>query len=349
MEFGIYHEFPTLDSQPHAAAFDEAFALTDVAEDRGLDVIWLAELHFDPARSVLSAPLCVASAIAARTKRIKIGIGVQVLPLANPLRIAEEAATVDQLSRGRLIFGVGRSGVARTYVNYNVSYAESRDRFAEALDIIQAAWAAPTVTHSGTFYQFSDVAVTPRPYTPGGPPIRMAATSADTYAAIGRHGKPIFMGIKHEDARQLAPQIQAYRDAWRAAGHPGQGAVYLHAPGYVAPTQAAARADFEPSLMQAYRLQASLALDTARRPGVDGADKRIAAAERLNAMTYEEALGGSVLVGTPDVVADKLRALRNDLGLDGVMIEMNCGGKVTPEKEKAALRLLCDEVMPAFR
>jgi alkanesulfonate monooxygenase SsuD/methylene tetrahydromethanopterin reductase-like flavin-dependent oxidoreductase (luciferase family) len=96
-------------------------------------------------------------------------------------------------------------------------------------------------------------------------------------------------------------------------------------------------------------LQASLALDTARRAGVDGVEKRIAAAERLNAMTYEDALRGSVLIGTPDTVADKLRALRDDLGLDGVMIEMNCGGKVAPKNEQAALRLLCDEVMPAFR
>jgi alkanesulfonate monooxygenase SsuD/methylene tetrahydromethanopterin reductase-like flavin-dependent oxidoreductase (luciferase family) len=349
MEFGIYHEFPTLDGHPHAAAFDDAFALTDAAEDWGLDVLWLAELHFDPARSVLSAPLCVASAIAARTKRMKIGIGVQVLPLCNPLRIAEEAATVDQISRGRLIFGVGRSGVAKTYVNYNIAYAESRDRFAEALAIIQAAWVQPNLSHDGQFFRFQDVAVTPRPYSPGGPPIRIAATSADTYAAIGRLGKPIFMGIKYEDARQLAPQIQAYRDAWRAAGHPGQGAVYMRAPGYLAATEAAARAEVEASLIHYYRNQAALALDSARRPGVDGADKRIAGAERLNALTYEEALRGSVLIGTPDTVAGKLRALRDELGLDGVMLEMNCGGKVTPAQETEALRLLCQEVMPAVR
>ena len=82
----------------------------DAAERLGLDVMWLAELHFEPRRSVLSAPLSIASAIAARTRRIKIGIAVQVLPLCHPLRLAEEAATVDQLSHGRLIFGVGRSG-----------------------------------------------------------------------------------------------------------------------------------------------------------------------------------------------------------------------------------------------
>src|SRR5207249_1026038 len=82
-------------------AFEEAFAQIDAAERWGLDVMWLAELHFDPQRSVLSAPLSIASAVAARTNRIKIGIAVQVLPLCHPLRIAEEGATVDQISGGR--------------------------------------------------------------------------------------------------------------------------------------------------------------------------------------------------------------------------------------------------------
>jgi alkanesulfonate monooxygenase SsuD/methylene tetrahydromethanopterin reductase-like flavin-dependent oxidoreductase (luciferase family) len=91
MEFGIFHEFPSLPNRPDAEAFAEAFDLVDGAERWGLDAIWLAELHFDPDRSVLSSPMCIASAIAARTTHIKIGIAVQVLPLCNPLRIAEEA------------------------------------------------------------------------------------------------------------------------------------------------------------------------------------------------------------------------------------------------------------------
>lgn len=349
MEFGIYHEFPSLDGRPDHAAFDDAFALVDAAERWGLDVMWLAELHFDPARSVLSAPMCIASAIAARSTQMKIGIAVQVLPLCNPLRIAEEAATVDQISRGRLIFGVGRSGVAKTYEAYNVPYAESRQRFAETLEIIQRAWASPTVSYDGRYLSFQDVAVTPRPFQPGGPPIRIAAASADTYAAIGTLGKPIFTAIKHEDARLLAPNIRAYRDAWRAAGHPGDGSVYLRAPGYLAATHAAARDEAEASLIHYYRAQAALQLDSARRAGVDGADKRAMTAERLNSITYDEALLGSVLIGTPDSVAERLHALRDDLGLDGIMLEMNCGGKIPLQQEREALRLLCQEVMPSFR
>jgi alkanesulfonate monooxygenase SsuD/methylene tetrahydromethanopterin reductase-like flavin-dependent oxidoreductase (luciferase family) len=349
MEFGVYHEFPSLDGRPDSDAFDEAFAMVDAAEAWGLDVMWLAELHFDPKRSLLSSPLCVASAIAARTRKMKIGIAVQVLPLGNPLRIAEEAATVDQISRGRLILGVGRSGVARTYEAYNVPYSESRDRFTETLAIIQKAWAEPVVSYEGRFHSFRNVTVTPRPFQAKGPPVRIAATSPDTYAAIGQQGKPIFMGVKFEDARDLIPAIEAYRKAWRDAGHPGNGAVYMRAPGYVAATEAAARAESEASLIHYYRQQAALATDSLTRQAIDASDRRWKGPERLNAMTYDQARSGSVLIGTPDTVADKLFALRADLGLDGIMLETNCGGLIPHHQEKEALRLLCQDVMPRFK
>jgi alkanesulfonate monooxygenase SsuD/methylene tetrahydromethanopterin reductase-like flavin-dependent oxidoreductase (luciferase family) len=272
-----------------------------------------------------------------------------VLPLGNPLRIAEETATVDQISRGRLILGVGRSGVARTYEAYNVPYAESRDRFTETLAIIQKAWVQSPVSYDGTFHSFHDVQVTPRPFQPAGPPIRIAATSPDTFITIGRQGKPIFMGVRFEDARDLLPQIDAYRNAWREAGHPGNGAVYMRAPGYVAATEAAARAEAEASLIHYYRAQAALLTDSLGRTGVDGADKRARTAERLNIITYDEARQGSVLIGTPDRVADQIQALQADLGLDGIMLETNCGGLIPHSQEKEALRLLCQEVMPRFR
>src|SRR5690242_8619382 len=149
MEFGMFHEFPSLPGRTESEAFDEAMEQVDAAERLGLDAMWLAELHFEPRRSVLSAPLSIASAIAARTRRMKIGIAVQVLPLCHPLRLAEEAATVDQLSHGRLIFGVGRSGFPRTYEAYGVPYAESRERFAETLEIVKRAWCVERFSYRG--------------------------------------------------------------------------------------------------------------------------------------------------------------------------------------------------------
>lgn len=122
----MFHEFPCTTGVSHAQAFNEAFEQVDAAERWGLDVMWLAELHAAPTRSVLAAPLTIAAAIATRTKRMKIGTAVQVLPLCHPLRLAEEAATVDQLSHGRLIFGVGRSDFPRTYQAYGIRMRRAR-------------------------------------------------------------------------------------------------------------------------------------------------------------------------------------------------------------------------------
>src|SRR5262252_7909330 len=95
-EFSVFHEFPRYAGVTDAEAFTQSFAQVDAAERWGLDVIWIAELHFLPERSVASAPLLIASAIASQTRRMRIGIAVQVLPLCHPLRLAEEVATLDQ-------------------------------------------------------------------------------------------------------------------------------------------------------------------------------------------------------------------------------------------------------------
>ena len=211
MEFGMFHEFPSLPGRNDGEAFDEALEQVDAAERLGLDVMWLAELHFEPRRSLLSAPLSIGSAIAARTRHIKIGIAVQVLPLCHPLRLVEEAATVDQLSHGRLIFGVGRSGVAQTYEAYGVPYGESRERFREILDIVERAWTEPSFSYDGAYHSFKNVAVVPKPYQKPTPPIRIVASTPDTFPAIGRRGAAVFASVRHQLDRPCRADPQLSR------------------------------------------------------------------------------------------------------------------------------------------
>ncbi len=348
MEFGMFHQFPALPGRTDADTFEEAFAQIDAAEEWGLDVMWLAELHFDPQRSVLSAPLSIASAIAARTRRIKIGIAVQVLPLCHPLRLAEEAATVDQISRGRLIFGVGRSGLPRTYEDYGVSYAESRDRFAEVLDIVEQAWSQPAVHYEGRYHRFDNIAVTPRPFQKPCPPIRVAAASPDTYPAVGARGLPIFLNARHGSFAEFAPAIREYREAYAAAGHPGRGQVYLRVPTYLAETASQAREEPRESLMHFYREQTERLRDSMSRAGTRAIEGRGERLKRLESLTYDEALQGQVLVGTPDMVGEQLRVLQEELGIDGILAELNCGGLIPHQQVMTAMRLLCEEVMPRF-
>jgi alkanesulfonate monooxygenase SsuD/methylene tetrahydromethanopterin reductase-like flavin-dependent oxidoreductase (luciferase family) len=374
MEFGVFHQFPSLPGRSDADTFAEAFGQIDAAEELGLDVIWLSELHFDPQRSVLSAPLSIASAIAARTRRIKIGTAVQVLPLCHPLRLAEEGATVDQISRGRLIFGVGRSGLPRTYEDYGVSYAESRDRFAEVLEIVEQAWSQPAVNYDGKYYSFHNIAVAPKPYQQPYPPIRIAAASPDTYPAVGARGLPILINARLGTFSEFAPAVREYREAYRAAyvnprlgsfsefapavreyreayeaaGYPGKGQVYLRVPTYLAETEDRARAEPQESLMHFVREAIARLRDSMSRPGTRAIESRAQRLQRLENLTYDEALRGQVLIGTPASVVERLRDLQDELGLDGIIAELNTGGLIPHAKVMSAMRLLCAEVMPRF-
>ena len=348
MEFGMFHEFPSLPGRSESEAFDEALAQVDMAEEWGLDVMWLAELHFEPRRSLLSAPLSIASAIAARTGRLKIGIAVQVLPLCHPLRLAEEAATVDQLSHGRLIFGVGRSGVAQTYEAYGVPYAESRERFREILDILEAAWTRPSFSYEGRYHSFKHVAVVPKPYQKPFPPIRIAASTPDTFPAIGRRGAPIFASVRHTSWSALAEQIRLYHDAWRAAGHPGRGEVFVSAPTYIAETVAGARSEPKESIMHFYNEQANLLEGAARLVDPETAARRMRRVEQLRNLDYDDALRTNALVGSPGTIAERLRSLQVEIGLSGILAELNCGGLIPHQRVLNAMELLCKEVMPRF-
>src|ERR1051325_7722352 len=169
MDFGMFHEFQALPGETAAQSFANSLTQVEAAEEWGLDAMWLAELHFAPERSVLSSPMMIAAAIAQRTERMKIGTAVQVLPLCHPLRLAEEVATVDQLSHGRLIFGVGRSGFAHTYKTYGVDYGESRERFAETLAIVKRCFTEEGFSHKGKYFAYDNVRLAPKAVPPPWP------------------------------------------------------------------------------------------------------------------------------------------------------------------------------------
>jgi alkanesulfonate monooxygenase SsuD/methylene tetrahydromethanopterin reductase-like flavin-dependent oxidoreductase (luciferase family) len=348
-EFGIFHEFSRGAGQTDAEAFAQSFAQVDAAERWGLDVVWLAELHFLPERSVASAHLMIASAIAARTRRVKIGIAVQVLPLCHPLRLAEEVATLDHVSHGRVIFGVGRSGFPRTYEAYGIPYGESRERFAEVLEILRRSWSDERFSFDGRFHKFHNITIVPKPLQKPYPPLRVAATSADTYPAIGAMGLPIFVAVRLGTMEELGPHIAAYREAYRSAGHAGQGEVYLRVPIYVGKTEKVARADPEQSIMQLYRTLGLQLEDSAGRPGARASDQRAERGQALQTISYEDALRDKVIVGTPESVAMRLQDLTRSLGLNGVLAELNCGGLLPDEKVMRSLQLMCEEVVPRFR
>ena len=201
----------------------------------GFDTAWLAELHFFPEFSVMSSPLIVAAAAAQRTQRIRLGMAVSLLPLCEPIRSAEDAATVDILSDGRLVFGVGRGTNPLHYGGFNIPMEESRERFAEALEVVTQAWTAERVNYEGKYYRYKDVAVYPKPLQKPHPPIRIATNSSDTFPMAGQLGYPMFSSLVVVPLPRFRRDIAVYWQNFEAAGHQRTGEeVALLFPLYVA-------------------------------------------------------------------------------------------------------------------
>ena len=345
MEFGLFTEFHSPPGVSEAAAFDESLAQMKAAEDFGFDAVWLAEIHFQKDRSVLAAPLIIASALAACTRRVKIGIAVQVLPLSHPLRLAEDVATVDHISKGRLEFGVGRSGLPGHYQGFNIPYSESRDRFIETLDILRKAWTQERFSHQGKYFQSQDVCIIPKPYQKPHPPIRIAATTQETYPMVGRMGAPVFVAVRTVSLTDLKRHLPSYQEAWTAAGHPGRGDVGVSIPLYVAETARQAREEAEASTMGFFR-SISSALRKSDGATAQTAEARAARANRLAETSYDEILSEYAVFGTPEAVVDRLQQLREQMGFSTLSTWMNPGGRIPNERVLKSMRLFAERVAP---
>src|SRR6476619_212382 len=191
MRFGFFDLLPCAEGCTERQRYKDILAQIDLADTLGFDTAWLGEIHFIRQFSILSDPLMTLAAAAQRTKRIRLGTAVTLLPLHSPVKIAEEAATADILSGGRLELGVGRGTAPVHYVGYNVPQEESRERFEEALDVMLKAWTEDRLTYSGKYFHAQDLAVVPKPLQNPYPPIRLAANSPDTFAIAGQLGLPI--------------------------------------------------------------------------------------------------------------------------------------------------------------
>ena len=344
MELGLFLEFPVREGSTENEAFKESFALVDQAEALGVPSVWLAEYHFNPGR-VLSSPITISSAIAARTQRIRLGTAVLLLPLANPVRVAEEIATLDQISDGRVEFGIGRGTFPNVHEGFGVPFAESRGRFEESIEIILKAWTTESFSFEGEHFTINELSVNPKPCQQPHPPIRVGVTSAESFPIIGRMGYNILINPSRVfTLAELKPSIQAYRKAWKDAGHEGDGKVGLRIPIYLSEdAQKAHDEPMESALFSMGRLSDRVA-SYAGHAGTLG--DWGAQAERVRSMTYDDWLREKVAYGTPKAVAEKLDGLAEELGLDQVMFEVNFGNLIPLENQSNSLRLMMEEVAP---
>src|SRR5690349_24653858 len=194
----------------HLAAWEEMDRL-------GYDGVGFNEHHCSP-YGLMNSPNLMAAAAAQRTKRLKLLIYGNLLPLHEPLRLAEELAMIDCMSNGRLISGFAR-GIPREYQVHNVKLADSRARFEEAYDIITRAWREEVFSYEGRFWSYKDVAMWPRPVQQSGPPIWVPVIgSKESIEFAAKHNLPITPGLgRHQGLRDDI--IRFYAKSLAASGH----------------------------------------------------------------------------------------------------------------------------------
>jgi alkanesulfonate monooxygenase SsuD/methylene tetrahydromethanopterin reductase-like flavin-dependent oxidoreductase (luciferase family) len=182
------------------AFYTEILEQIEAAEALGFHSAWIAEHHFSPYGSC-PAPPVLLSAAAQRTSRLRLGVAVSVLPFHNPLEVAEQYATVDILSDGRLDLAVGRGYLAHEYGGFRVSREESAGRFEESLTILERAWSGEEFTFEGEYFQYGPLTLNIQPIQQPRPPMWIAGLSPETYERAPRRGYPI-MGVPY-----ILPQI----------------------------------------------------------------------------------------------------------------------------------------------
>lgn len=210
MEIGIFQLLPRGRATNDRAVIEQALWEVDFAERHGFESIWVTEHHFSGYGSI-GVPSVYAAGIAQRTRRIRIGYGVAVVPLHHPLRLAEEISWVDHLSEGRLMVGVGPGFSAFEFAGFGVPVNERHARFVEGFEVVRRALAEPEILFNG-----QRLAIHPRPHTRPHPPFYWASTSDESLRKAGAEAMPLLFG--QEPVTEIAERLKRYRALRAAAG-----------------------------------------------------------------------------------------------------------------------------------
>ena len=350
MEFAVF-ALPTYfpeRNEPEAEYFHRMLDFLTLAEELGFDSIWVNEHHFHPYGGMIPSPPLLLAALAQRTSRARLGTSVVLLPLHNPLHMAEELAMVDLLSRGRLEVGFGRGFVAHDYEVHRIPVEEGQDRLLESVDILVKAWSRAPFSHRGSYYQFDDVEVWPRPQQEPHPPLWMAATAnPSSFETIGQRGYNLLTVGYVKPMEDLAHLIDIYRAARAAAGYPADGKVGTH-------YQVVVDEDRDRALAVAlkgvrdYVTQNREAQSLARNTPLLAHTAELSKDGGAHLDIEELIHQGRVLAGTPDDVVASLERIRDAIGTTSIDCTFTFGG-ISYDIAERSMRLFAGEVIPRLR
>jgi alkanesulfonate monooxygenase SsuD/methylene tetrahydromethanopterin reductase-like flavin-dependent oxidoreductase (luciferase family) len=342
MRFGFFDQLPCADGFTEAQRYRDILAQMELGDRLGFDTVWLGELHFSRAFSILASPLMVLAAAAQRTRRIRLGTAVTLLPLHNPVKIAEDAATADILSTGRLELGIGRGTAPLHYAGYGIAQDESRERFDEALDFILEAWASERFSYHGKYFRADGLSVIPRPLQRPHPPVRIAANSPDTFPFAARRGLAIFATPLINPPEKLKEGLSAYRRTLP------QGDTALAFPVHVSKSRAQARSDTEPGLMRFLR-EAAERLAPLSQSDIKGFEAFRQVLARIERVRYEDMDLEMGVFGDPDYCIERVQALQREYGIDEFICYFNQGGIMDHALVAQSMTRFAQEVLPYCR
>lgn len=350
MKFGInfFPSFRPSDSTT-AAYYDQCLRLAERADLLGFNSIKTVEHSFYDYGGHSPNPVVFLSAIAARTKRIRLLTGAVIPAFHHPAHLGGDLSMLDNMSNGRLEAGFGRAFLPKEFEVYGVPMEESRGRFEEGIAIIKRLWTEQSVTHNGKFWKLEDVHLMPRTVQQPHPPIWIAAISSEeSFIYAARNGFNVMIVPYAGKPGALEEFVKTYRRVWAESGH-GAGKEKIQVAQFccVAETRAKARAGYE-RIMHKYLETFTDAVTSWQGKSSSqyvGYDKLVAG---IKASTPDSIIANNAaFVGTPDEVIDQVRRCEAAFGAIEPSMQINFGGS-SDEEAFRTLNLFAEKVMPAF-
>jgi alkanesulfonate monooxygenase SsuD/methylene tetrahydromethanopterin reductase-like flavin-dependent oxidoreductase (luciferase family) len=345
MRFGTFSYNQSRPWIPEKQAFEELLEQILLTERLGFDDAWFAEHHHSD-YGMLASPNLIIASLAHRTQRLRMGNLVNVLPLTEPMRLAEECAMLDILTRGRLNVGLGR-GVPRDDLKHGLDRDTAQARFEEGIEIVMRAWTEDTFNFTGKAWNYVDISCRPRPLQKPHPPVYYGATSPDSPAMVARRGWNL--ALSRQPLANCARAIKSYRE--ERAKHEnlnGSGDAIMVRDVYVADTDEQAWKEAPPQITRFWQLATDNVWrgDSVTPNDLPKFTQRFAYFPGgLTLKRLDE--WGTSLIGSPDTVIKKAREMIETARPDCLVGMFSYGG-LKHEQVIRSIELFATKVMPAL-
>jgi alkanesulfonate monooxygenase SsuD/methylene tetrahydromethanopterin reductase-like flavin-dependent oxidoreductase (luciferase family) len=346
MRFGSFSYNQARPWVPEKQAFEELLEQVLLTERLGFDEAWFAEHHHSD-YGLLASPNLIIASLAHRTQRLRLGNLVNVMPLHDPMRLAEECGMLDILTNGRLNVGLGR-GVPRDDLKHGLDRDTAQARFEEGIEIIMRSWTGDTFTYTGTAWNYTDIVCRPRPLQQPHPPIYYGATAPDSPAMVARRGWNL--ALSRQPLANCAQAISSYRS--ERAKHrnlAGPGDAIMVRDVYVADTDEQAWQEAVPQITRFWQL----GTDNVWRDESVSGDALPKFTERfpyfpggLTVKRLDE--WGTSLLGSPATVIKKARSMIETAKPDSLVGMFSFGG-LSHDQVTRSIELFATKVLPALR